>query len=60
MVDSLSPPPLRRLPACQREHRAQRGWHAIDRALQRSCTYRHPAGRIRRIETHISVIWRAT
>ena len=31
----------------------------IDATLCRSCTYRHPAGRIRRIETHISVIYLA-
>jgi aminoglycoside phosphotransferase family enzyme/predicted kinase len=43
----------------QRERVAQRGWRAIDQALQRPCSYRHPAGRIRRIETHISVIFLA-
>lgn len=59
MVDSFLPLPLRGLHARQREHRAQRGWHAIDRALQRPCTYSHPAGRILRIETHISVIYLA-
>jgi aminoglycoside phosphotransferase family enzyme/predicted kinase len=31
----------------------------IDAALSRSYTYRHPAGRIRRIETHISVVYLA-
>jgi aminoglycoside phosphotransferase family enzyme len=31
----------------------------IDAALRRACTYRHPAGRIRRIETHISVVYLA-
>ncbi|RDJ99766.1 AAA family ATPase [Paraburkholderia lacunae] len=41
----------------QREHLAQRGWRTIDRTLQRPCSYPHPAGRIRRIETHISVIY---
>jgi aminoglycoside phosphotransferase family enzyme/predicted kinase len=41
----------------QRERLAQRGWRALDRAMQRPCTYRHPAGRIRRIETHISVVY---
>jgi aminoglycoside phosphotransferase family enzyme/predicted kinase len=45
--------------ARQRERLAQRGWRALDRAMQRPSTYRHPAGRIRRIETHISVVYLA-
>jgi aminoglycoside phosphotransferase family enzyme/predicted kinase len=32
-------------------------WSRMDAALQRSCTYPHPAGSIRRIETHISVVY---
>ncbi|WP_114810542.1 AAA family ATPase [Paraburkholderia kururiensis] len=32
---------------------------AVDAALRRAATYRHPAGRIRRVETHISVIYLA-
>jgi len=32
-------------------------WRRMDAALQRSCTYPHPAGCIRRIETHISVVY---
>ncbi|WP_199541841.1 bifunctional aminoglycoside phosphotransferase/ATP-binding protein [Paraburkholderia kururiensis] len=32
---------------------------AVDAALRRAVTYRHPAGRIRRVETHISVIYLA-
>lgn len=42
-----------------RERIAQRGWSAVDQALRRPCSYLHPAGRIRRIETHISVIFLA-
>ncbi|NYH14123.1 bifunctional aminoglycoside phosphotransferase/ATP-binding protein [Paraburkholderia bryophila] len=49
----------RPLHAQNRERIARRGWSRIDAALQRSCSYRHPAGRIRRIETHISVIYLA-
>ncbi|XUW93141.1 hypothetical protein OH764_26515 [Burkholderia sp. M6-3] len=45
--------------ARQRERLAQRGWRALDRAMQQPSTYRHPAGRIRRIETHISVVYLA-
>jgi aminoglycoside phosphotransferase family enzyme/predicted kinase len=59
MADHFSLPPHRRLHARQREHLAQRGSRSIDRALQRPCAYRHPAGRIRRIETHISVVYLA-
>ena len=47
------------LHAAQREHRAQRGWKRIDAAMQRPRSYRHPAGRIQRIETPISVIYLA-
>jgi len=32
-------------------------WSSMDAALQRACTYPHPAGSIRRIETHISVVY---
>jgi uncharacterized protein len=55
------PAPGQDLPthARQRERLAQRGWRALDQAMQRPCTYRHPAGRIRRIETHISVVYLA-
>lgn len=38
---------------------AQRQVYGIDTALQRAGTYRHPAGRIVRIETHISIIYLA-
>jgi aminoglycoside phosphotransferase family enzyme/predicted kinase len=47
------------LHAQYRERIARRGWSRIDAALQRPCSYRHPAGRIRRVETHISVIYLA-
>lgn len=43
----------------RRERKATQEWRMIDAALRRSCTYRHPAGRIRRIETHISVVYLA-
>jgi aminoglycoside phosphotransferase family enzyme/predicted kinase len=38
---------------------AQRKVRGLDVALRRACTYRHPAGRIVRIETHISVVYLA-
>lgn len=41
----------------QRERAARRGWCRTDTALQRAGSYPHPAGRIQRIETHISVIY---
>lgn len=34
-------------------------WRRMDRALRRASAYAHPAGRIVRIETHISVIYLA-
>lgn len=43
----------------RRGRKATHEWRMIDAALRRSCTYRHPAGRIRRIETHISVVYLA-
>jgi aminoglycoside phosphotransferase family enzyme/predicted kinase len=42
-----------------RERKATHDWRTIDAALRRACTYPHPAGRIRRIETHISVVYLA-
>jgi aminoglycoside phosphotransferase family enzyme/predicted kinase len=51
--------PRRPLHLAQREHAAQRGWRRVDDAMQRAGSYRHPAGQIRRIETHISVIYLA-
>ncbi|TDN63219.1 bifunctional aminoglycoside phosphotransferase/ATP-binding protein [Paraburkholderia sp. BL10I2N1] len=51
--------PRRPLHVAQREHAAQRDWRRVDNAMQRAGSYRHPAGRIRRIETHISVIYLA-
>jgi aminoglycoside phosphotransferase family enzyme/predicted kinase len=44
------------------EYRARamrRGWRSMDAALRRPCAYPHPAGRVARIETHISVIYLA-
>jgi aminoglycoside phosphotransferase family enzyme/gluconate kinase len=38
---------------------ARRHSRAIDAALRRAATYPHPAGRVVRIETHISVVWLA-
>jgi len=38
---------------------AQRSLHGLDEAMRRPCTYRHPAGRVVRIETHISVVYLA-
>ncbi|TDN61971.1 bifunctional aminoglycoside phosphotransferase/ATP-binding protein [Paraburkholderia sp. BL10I2N1] len=49
----------RPLHIAQREHAARRGWRSIDDAMQRAASYRHPAGQIHRIETHISVIYLA-
>jgi aminoglycoside phosphotransferase family enzyme len=43
----------------RREQLARRAWRKVDAALRRSSTYPHPAGRIQRIETHISVIYLA-
>lgn len=34
-------------------------WQRMDRALRRPCAYPHPAGRVVRIETHISVVYLA-
>lgn len=59
MAAHLSPGQHTPMHARQRERLAQRGWRALDRAMQRPCTYRHPAGRIRRIETHLSVVYLA-
>ncbi|HTH62043.1 MAG TPA: AAA family ATPase [Paraburkholderia sp.] len=38
---------------------ARRHFRAVDTALRRASTYAHPAGRIVRIETHISVVYLA-
>lgn len=59
MPAHFSPAHQRPVHIRQRERLAQRGWRALDRAMQRPSTYRHPAGRIRRIETHISVVYLA-
>ena len=59
MTEQFPSPRHQPLQVRQRERVAQRGWRAVDQALQRPYSYRHPAGRIRRIETHISVIFLA-
>lgn len=38
---------------------ARRRVRGLDAAMRRSATYRHPAGRIVRIETHISIVYLA-
>lgn len=57
--DTRNGPRVRR----PRPHRDKRtrlaDWHRMDQALQRACTYPHPAGRLVRIETHISVVYLA-
>lgn len=45
--------------ASRRAHVARRGWDALDTILRRPRTDRHPAGHIRRIETHLSVVYLA-
>ena len=59
MLVKTTAPTRRPFHVQHRERIARRGWSRIDTALQRPCSYRHPAGRIRRIETHISVIYLA-
>ncbi|SDI86030.1 AAA family ATPase [Paraburkholderia phenazinium] len=59
-MPTQSTAPIRRtLHAQRRECIARHGWSRIDASLQRPSSYRHPAGRIRRIETHLSVIYLA-
>ncbi|MPW21989.1 AAA family ATPase [Paraburkholderia sp. CNPSo 3157] len=45
--------------AANRIRAAQRSVRGLDAAMQRPRMYRHPAGRIVRIETHISVVYLA-
>ena len=47
------------LHGANRVRAAQRQVRGIDSAMQRACTYRHPAGRIVRIKTHISIVYLA-
>ncbi|MGU7785027.1 AAA family ATPase [Burkholderia sp. PU8-34] len=49
----------RRVPFALRGGKARRDALRVDRALRRAVTYPHPAGRIRRIETHLSVVYLA-
>ncbi|MBR8141627.1 AAA family ATPase [Burkholderia sp. AU19243] len=52
-------PTARHLPFALGRANARRQAIQFDRALRRPATYRHPAGRIRRIETHLSVVYLA-
>jgi len=45
--------------ASNRLRAARRRSRALDLALRHACTYRHPAGRIVRMETHISLVYLA-
>ncbi|TDV13870.1 AAA family ATPase [Paraburkholderia caballeronis] len=45
--------------ARNRRRAARRHLRAVDAALRRASTYAHPAGRIVRIETHISIVYLA-
>lgn len=48
-----------RIPFALSGGKARRDARRVDRALRRPATYPHPAGRIRRIETHLSVVYLA-
>ncbi|CAN0621005.1 conserved protein of unknown function [Burkholderia multivorans] len=52
-------PGARRIPFALSGGNARRDARRVDRALRRPATYPHPAGRIRRIETHLSVVYLA-
>ncbi|WP_081075017.1 bifunctional aminoglycoside phosphotransferase/ATP-binding protein [Burkholderia stagnalis] len=52
-------PVSRHLPHTVTGGNARRNARSVDRALQRAATYAHPAGRIRRIETHLSIVYLA-
>ncbi len=54
----MSDPPISRH-ALNRQRAARRRSRLVDAALSRASTYAHPAGRIVRIETHISVVYLA-
>lgn len=56
---SDAPHPTRSQHRSNRLRAARRHSRAIDAALRRAATYPHPAGRIVRIETHISVVYLA-
>ncbi|MDQ7976823.1 AAA family ATPase [Paraburkholderia sp. SARCC-3016] len=47
------------LHAANRQRAARRAWRALDRMLRRPDFYLHPAGRIERRETHLSVVYLA-
>ena len=42
-----------------RSRAQRRGWRRMDAALRRASAYPHPAGRVVRVETHISVVYLA-
>ncbi|KVT60414.1 kinase [Burkholderia ubonensis] len=52
-------PDTRRIPFALTGGKARRDARRVDRALRRAATYPHPAGQIRRIETHLSVVYLA-
>lgn len=52
-------PAVSRREGNKRQREARRHSRTIDAALRRSATYPHPAGRVVRIETHISVVYLA-
>ncbi|KVT61819.1 AAA family ATPase [Burkholderia ubonensis] len=49
----------RRIPFALNSGKARRDARRVDRTLRRTATYPHPAGRIQRIETHLSVVYLA-
>jgi aminoglycoside phosphotransferase family enzyme/predicted kinase len=56
---STAPTPAPALHARDRARAMRRGWPSLERALRHACAYPHPAGRIVRIETHLSVVYLA-
>jgi len=58
-LSPASPPPVPPQHRRNRLRAARRHFRAVDAALRRARSYAHPAGRIVRIETHISVVYLA-
>lgn len=58
-IDSFAMSKAPRLPFTSSRGAARRKVMQFDRALRRPATYPHPAGRIVRIETHLSVVYLA-
>ncbi|WP_431825561.1 AAA family ATPase [Burkholderia sp. F1] len=52
-------PDTRRIPFALTGGKARRDARRVDRALRRAATYPHPAGQIRRIDTHLSAVYLA-